>query len=114
MSYRVHITKSARSQIVENARYIAEASRSLEVAQRWLESVFDAAYTAAEFPRRCALADENDVREYEIRRLLIGNYLLLFTVVEEDQMVVVLGLRHGSRLPRADELPDVNLSGEDS
>jgi plasmid stabilization system protein ParE len=106
MSYRILITKSARSQIIGSARYIAESSQSLPIAERWLERVLSAADTLADFPHRCPLAPENDFRSFEIRRMLIGVYLLLFTIVEKDRTVIVIGLRHGSQLPRPDELPD--------
>jgi len=45
-------------------------------------------------------------RAYEIRRLLIGDYILLYTIVEETRTVWVIGFRHGSRLPRPDNLSD--------
>ena len=33
-------------------------------------------------------------------------YLILFTIDEAQSKVWVIGLRHGSRLPRPDDLPD--------
>ena len=113
MSYRVLITPSARAQILEQGRYIGVDRQAPLNAARWLERVFDAADTLAEFPRRCKLAPENDFRDYEIRRLLIGDYFLLFTIVEEDQTVWVIGFRHGSRLPRPNELPNAPPGGGD-
>jgi plasmid stabilization system protein ParE len=105
MSYRVLVTPTTRAQIFEQARYIAVDRQAPLNAARWLEQVFTATDTLADFPRRCPLAPENDFRDYEIRRLLIGDYFLLFTVVDGDQTVWAIGFRHGSRLPRPDELP---------
>ena len=105
MSYRVIITPPAQAQILEQGRYIAVDRQAPLNAARWLERVFDAADTLAEFPSRCTLAPENAFRDYEIRRLLIGDYFLLFTIVEKDQTVWVIGFRHGSRLPRPQDLP---------
>ena len=111
MSYRVQITDAAHAQLLGHARYIAIECKAPLNAARWLERIFDAADTLADLPHRCNLAPENDFRDYEIRRLLIGDYFLLFTIVEEDQTVWVIGFRHGSRLPRADELPDAQPDG---
>jgi toxin ParE1/3/4 len=105
MSYRVLITPPARAKILEQARYIAVDCQAPHNGQRWLERVFDAAETLATFPRRCGLAPENDLRDYEVRRLLIGDYFLLFTIVDKDRTVWVIGFRHGSQLPRPKELP---------
>lgn len=109
MTYRVLVTPTARSQLLEQARYIAVDCQAPLNAARWLERIFSAAGTLADFPSRCALAPENDFRDYELRRLLIGDYFLLFTIVESEQTVWAIGFRHGSRLPRRDELPDSPL-----
>ncbi len=106
MSYDVKLTPIARAQILEQARYIAVDCDAPLNAEHWLDDVLTSADTLADFPQRCTLAPENKLREYEIRRLLIGDYFLLFTIVENDRTVWVIGLRHGSRLPRRDELPD--------
>lgn len=106
MSYRVLITPSARAAMLEQARYIAVDCQAPENAAHWLERVFDAAETLAELPGRCMVAPEDAFRDYEIRRLLIGSYLMLFTIVEEEKTVWVIGFRHGRRLPRPEELPE--------
>lgn len=112
MSHRVLITRSARSRIVEQARYIASESQSLVVARRCLQQIYDAVDGLSDFLRRSALAVENDFREYEIRRLVVGRYLILFTIVEVDLTVIVIGFRHGSRLPRPDDLPEAQPDSE--
>jgi plasmid stabilization system protein ParE len=112
MSYRVLITNSARNRIVEQAKYIASESQSLSVAQRWLQQIYDSVDTLIDFPRRCAPAAENDLREYEIRRLVVGRYLIVFTIIDPDLTVIVIGFRHGSQLPRPDDLPDSQPDSE--
>lgn len=105
MTYRVIVTDPAFDAIQAQARYIAIEQQAPEAAQRWLERVFDASDTLAEMPYRCALAAENDFRPYEIRWLGVGDFMLLFTVVEESKTVWVIGARHGRRLPRPASLP---------
>jgi hypothetical protein len=41
---------------------------------------------------------------------LVGKYLLLYTVIEADRVVRVVGFRHGARLPRRGDLPE-SLNG---
>jgi plasmid stabilization system protein ParE len=112
MRYRVFITDSARNRIVDQARYIANESQSLKVAEHWLQQIYDAVDGLEAFPRRYALAVENDFRDYEIRRLVVGHYLLLFTIVDADQAVIVVGSRHGSQLPRSEDLPATQPDSE--
>ncbi len=57
-------------------------------------------------PDRYDLAAEGRYCSYEVRRLLIGDYLAAYHVDESSQVVTVLSFRHGSRLPRPSDLPD--------
>jgi len=105
MRYTVKLSVTVVEQITEYALFIAEQRRAPENAQRWLERVYAAIETLDRMPQRCVLAPENAHRPYEIRRLLIGQYLALFTIDEEKRAVHVIGFRHGHRLPRPGDLP---------
>lgn len=105
MRYAVKLTATVVEQITEYALFIAKERRAPETAQRWLERVYDAIDTLDHAPHRCTLAPENVHRPYEIRRLLIGRYLALFTIDETKRAVHVIGFRHGHRLPRPGDLP---------
>ncbi|HEY8751801.1 MAG TPA: type II toxin-antitoxin system RelE/ParE family toxin [Tepidisphaeraceae bacterium] len=107
MKYTVEITESALETIHAQARYIAIDCQSPLNAGRWLEQIWDAIDALAQSPTRHNLAPENDFKFYEVRRVLVGQYLILFTVSDETHTVWVIGFRHGSRLPRPTELPDV-------
>jgi plasmid stabilization system protein ParE len=75
---------------------------SPERAEQWREGLGQAISTLSEFPRRCALAPENDRFEAEIRQLLYGQYRILFTLLDVDgdgdeETVHILHIRHGAR-----------------
>jgi len=73
---------------------------------RWLNRLLHAAGTLETLPRRCQEAEENKSRPYEVRRLLVGDYHLLFTIIEDTRTVWVIGFRHSRQLERSDNLPD--------
>ena len=104
--YRVVVTSLTTDKIAECAAYIAGQSGSLDVADRWIDKVFDAIDGLDFFPQRFGLAEEDAHREYEIRRLIIGNYLALYNIDNESKTVRVIGFRHAARLPRLDDLPE--------
>ena len=106
MSYAVRITPEAEASILEQARYIAVDQQAPLNAARWLSRVYDAAETLETWPRRCALAEEDALRPFEIRKLSIDGFFLLFTVLDDRQEVWVIAMRHGRMLPRPDELPE--------
>jgi len=105
MTYTVRITEPALRRIHEQASYIVNEQRAPEVAARWLERVLNAGDTLGEMPRRCPRALEDVLFQYEIRAMLVGQFVLLFTVAEDTKTVWIISARHGPRLPRPEELP---------
>ena len=92
------MTATALEALAAQARYIAVDAQAPLNAVRWLEGIWDAARSLERFPRRAPLAEEDAYVEYEVRQLVVGNYLLLFTVDDAARTVSVLSLRHARRL----------------
>jgi len=103
--YSVEVTESALAAITAHARYIALDAQSPGNAARWLEAVWDAVDSLEAWPRRAGTAEEDAHVDHDVRQLVVGSHLLLFTVDEERRIVWIIGLRHGHRLPRPDDLP---------
>ena len=55
----------------------------------------------------------NEYFEHEVRQLVVGSHLLLFTIDDDRRTVWIVGLRHGHRLPRQEELPDDPTGGSE-
>lgn len=94
MRFQVELAARARADLVEIYRWIAQDSPVN--AARWVAEVEAAIATLGASPRRCGLAPEGaSIEDFEIRRLIVGRYRVLFTV--QAQTVFVLRVRHGSR-----------------
>jgi plasmid stabilization system protein ParE len=72
--YRVRITRSAERAILEHARFIADEGQSPATAKRWLERIWEAADRLRSLPRSAALAEEDRLVDYEVRRVVVGNH----------------------------------------
>ena len=105
MTYRVRIADSALGRIHAQARYIAIEQQAPEIAASWLQRVLKAGDTLSEMPHRCPRGLEDVLFTYDIRAMLVGHFVLLFTIVEESETVWIINARHGRQLPRPDELP---------
>lgn len=105
MRYKVRITPTAEDSIREQARYIAIDQLSPLNASRWLEAILTAAQDLEQWPRRHPEAEESAHRPYEIRKLSIKGFLLLYTIDENTRTVWIIATRHGRQLPRAENLP---------
>jgi len=100
MTYRVVLTPRAKQNLRTIHSYIfKEAPRA---ADDWLDRAEQAVCSLARHPERCPLAPESLSIGKPIRQLFFGagnrgTYRILFVIV--DQLVYVLHIRHGSRLP---------------
>ena len=104
--YAVEVTETALASIRAQARYIAEDMRAPADARHWLERLWDAVDSLERWPRRAPLAEENAHVEYEVRKRIVGDFLLLFTIDDEERTVWILGLRRGQRMARPGDLPE--------
>ena len=108
MTYTVELTATAESSILEQAQYIAIEGQAPENARRWLERVWDAVDSLEHLPRRGVIAPEDKYLPYEVRMLVVGSHLILFTIDDDLRKVVVVGFRHSKRLPRPGDLPTIS------
>jgi hypothetical protein len=106
MKSTVEVTDAAFEAIGAQAHYIAVECQSPGNAARWLEAVWEAIDGPETMPRRHILAPEDSYKSYEVRRVLVGDYFILFTVDDDQREVWVIGFRHGGRMPRPDDLPN--------
>jgi hypothetical protein len=105
MKYAVEITDVAYEAIEAQARYLAIDCQSPLNASRWLEQVWDVIDGLEQMPNRHNPAPEDAFKSYEVRRALLGDYMILFTIDEDEGKVWVIGFRHGQRLPHPGDLP---------
>lgn len=103
--YSVELTDTAATAILIHARYIAEHRREPLNAERWLESVWDAVDSLECMPRRCAVAEEDEYLDYEVRAILAGSVSLLLTIDDELEIVWIVAVRGEGQLPRPEQLP---------
>jgi hypothetical protein len=106
LTYKVDITEAADAAIRVQVRFIALDRKAPLHAARWLDQVYDVIDGLERMPKRHNLAPESASKTYEVRRALVGDYLILFTVDDAAAQVWVIGFRHGRRLPDPDALPD--------
>ena len=101
MRYVVEVTETALAAIAMHARYIAVDAAAEGNAARWLNQLWDAIDSLERAPHRASLAEENDYVDIEVRRLIVGSHLVLFTVDDARRRVIIVGVRHGHARPRA-------------
>jgi plasmid stabilization system protein ParE len=106
MRFEVFVAPGPRQRIREQAHWIATEQEAPHVAAEWLARIDESIRNLETMPRRFPRARENDWCDYELRQVSIGQFVLLFTILEEEQQVWILHARHGRQLTRPDDLPD--------
>jgi plasmid stabilization system protein ParE len=100
VTYRVRTTQRAEADAEAMYLWIAEHEAQPLNALRWLDGLQDAIASLREYPLRCPRAPETAHFDAEVRQLLFHSHRVLIVVEGED--VIVLHIRHASRLPATD------------
>ena len=92
--YSVVYLPGAKRQLTDAAVYIAEELASPDAAERLLDTVDEVAESLAEMPYRYPIYPTLHAMKNEIRYVPVMNYLLFYTVHEEQKSVEVWRFLH--------------------
>lgn len=85
-TYKVDVSASAKMMMLEHIIFLSQANTS--AAEKLYKSFEKAFVSLSRFPHRCPIF-ETPYTAYEYRRLLVDRYVLLFNIVEEENIVQV-------------------------
>jgi plasmid stabilization system protein ParE len=94
MRYTVRISRRASRDLTEIFRYIENREQSPTRAEILADALLDEAMGLAEFPYCGQLMK----RRPKIRRLVHGNYLIIFEIREAHKHVEILRFLHGAQM----------------
>lgn len=90
MIYQLHITSTAEHDIMRAVDYIEFTLKNPQVADNLLDAVTKQIGTLSDFPQKFRLVDDPVLASWEIRFVIINNYLAFYTIDEEKQTVIVV------------------------
>lgn len=90
MSYIIHITKAAERDIMRAADYIEFNRKNPTAADHLLDVATEHINSLADMPQKFRLVDDPVLASWEIRYVIVNNYLAFYTIDEEKQMVIVV------------------------
>ena len=100
MAFRVELAPRALADLDQAADYIKEHG-SLEQAEKWFNSMFDAIASLQKMPTRCPVAEESEGLSQEVRLLLHGRrgrcYRVYYYIDHYNQTIRVFHVRHWAR-----------------
>lgn len=90
MSYNIHITASAERDILRATDYIEFTLKNLTAADHLLDVATEQINSLANMPEKFRLVDDPVLASWEIRFIIVNNYLAFYTIDKEKQMVIVV------------------------
>ena len=97
MAFKVLIEKPAVSDLHGILKYINETLKEPEAAKRIYKTIKEQILTLKAFPFRQPLIFGEIFASKGLRKLLVGNYNIFYTVDEENQNVHVLRILYNRR-----------------
>ena len=93
MSYNIHITATAERDILRAADYIEFTLKNPSAAEHLLDTATEQINSLADMPEKFRLVDDPVLASWEIRFIIVNNYLTFYTIDKEKQLVIVVRLK---------------------
>lgn len=90
MNYRIHITSTAERDIMSAADHIEFTLKNPSAADDLLDEAEAQINSLSELPEKFRLVDDPVLASWEIRFVIIKNYLAFYTIDKETQAVIVV------------------------
>jgi plasmid stabilization system protein ParE len=97
MDYKVELTDTAKQDLREIALYIAEESKELEIAKRFVNELREETRRLALFPNAGALPKDRILKSLGYRYLVHKEYLIFYLVDEAQKKVFVMAIFNGKK-----------------
>lgn len=97
MSYEIRITTAAEKDIENAADYIERVLYNPQTVDALLDAIETKVANLADFPQQFSVVDDSVLRTWGIRFAQVKNYLIFYTVSEQDRRVDILRFLYGKR-----------------
>ena len=97
MDYRVKLTDQFLDEFEEICDYISNKLKNIDASNRLREKVIYNILLLENSPRMCTEIEKADRTERQYRRLVVNNYVILYTIDEEEKIVYIAHIYYGGR-----------------
>ena len=95
--YRIEITARAKRDIRDVHAYIAGSLKEPNIADRLLDKIEAEILTLKNMPLRHALERDEQLKLKNLRKLIVDNYLIFYTVDEKTETVFIVRVLYARR-----------------
>ena len=97
MEYKVKLTAVFLEEIEEICNYITNKLKNIDASNRLREKVIYNILLLENSPKMCAKIGKVDRVKRQYRRLVVNNFIILYTVDEKEKIVYIAHIYYGGR-----------------
>lgn len=97
MEYRVKLTEQFLEEFEEICEYISNKLKNIVASNRLREKVIYNILLLENSPRMCTEIEKANMIERQYRRLVVNNYVILYTIDEDEKIVYIAHIYYGGR-----------------
>ena len=97
MEYRIKLTDQFLDEFEVICDYISNKLKNIDASNRLREKVIYNIFLLENSPRMCIEIENADRAERQYRRLVVNNYVILYTIDEEQKIVYIAHIYYGGR-----------------
>ena len=95
--YKIEMTTDAENDLKAIFRYVTEILLEPNIARKIYNSIYKKIFALEYMAKRHKVISEISYKPYGIRRIVVSNYSIIYTVNEESQIVMVLRVVYSRR-----------------
>ena len=95
--FEIEFTEDCRDEIREIYKYISETLVANYAAKRLMKKMRKTVMDLAESPNLYAKIEKKDKRKMDFRRIVINNYVILYTVDESKKTIYISHMYYGGQ-----------------
>lgn len=97
MEYRVKLTAQFLEEFEEIINYISSQLKNIDASNGLMEKVMNNILLLENSPRMCTGIEKTDRTERQYRRMIINNYVILYTIDELEKRVYIVHIYYSGR-----------------
>ena len=95
--YSVYMTHTATEDLKGIVSYIANELREPSIAKKIVENIREAVMSLEQIPTRHSLLGDGNLAVQGIRKIVVDNYIVFYTVAEKDKVVTIVRILYSRR-----------------
>lgn len=97
MEYRVELADEFLDEFEDICDYISNKLKNIDASNRLREKVIYNVLLLEHSPRMCTEIEKTDRTERQYRRMVINNYVILYTIAEPEKTVYIAHIYYSGR-----------------